>query len=77
LIYFYIPAKNPEMRQSIWLVIILLSLNTFVAGQHYSPGRNEADPDWLELRARPEYADDEILCGITNIVLSPAECSQI
>ena len=35
------------------------------------------DPDWLELRARPEYADDEILCGITNIVLSPAECSQI
>lgn len=35
------------------------------------------DPDWLELRARPEYADKEILCSITNIVLNPAECSQI
>ena len=35
------------------------------------------DPDWLELRAKPEYADDKILCGITNIVLKPAGCSQI
>jgi hypothetical protein len=35
------------------------------------------DPDWLELRAKPEYADDKILCGITNIVLNPADCSQI
>ena len=36
-----------------------------------------ADPEWLELRARPEYADKEIVSGITNIVLNPAECSQI
>ncbi len=35
------------------------------------------DPDWLELRAIPEYADDKILSGITNIVMHPAECSQI
>jgi hypothetical protein len=35
------------------------------------------DPDWLALRAKPEYADDKILCGITNIVLTPAACSQI
>ena len=36
-----------------------------------------ADPDWLDLRARPEYADKEILCGITNLDLRPAACSQI
>ncbi|MBN1422562.1 MAG: NIPSNAP family protein [Planctomycetes bacterium] len=35
------------------------------------------DPDWKKLRAIPEYADEEILCGITNTVLVPAECSQI
>ncbi|MCP4641231.1 MAG: NIPSNAP family containing protein [bacterium] len=35
------------------------------------------DPDWLELRAKPEYADKEILCGITNLVLKAADCSQI
>ncbi|MFO7973247.1 MAG: NIPSNAP family protein [Candidatus Hydrogenedentota bacterium] len=36
-----------------------------------------ADPDWLELSAKPEYANERILCGITNIVLRPAECSQV
>jgi hypothetical protein len=36
-----------------------------------------ADPDWQRLRAIPEYADDKILCGITNIALLPMECSQI
>ena len=35
-----------------------------------------ADPDWLELRARPEYPD-KIVCGITNILLTPAEGSQV
>jgi hypothetical protein len=34
-------------------------------------------PDWQALRAMPEYADKKILCGITNIVLKPAACSQI
>lgn len=36
------------MRQSIILAVILFSLNTFLSGQYYSPGQNEADPDWLE-----------------------------
>ncbi len=36
-----------------------------------------ADPKWLALRARPEYADREIVSGITNIVLNPAACSQL
>ena len=35
------------------------------------------DPDWLELRARPEYANEKILCGITNLSLKAAEGSQI
>ena len=36
-----------------------------------------ADPEWKELRAMPEYADKEILCGITNLSLVPADYSQI
>ena len=36
-----------------------------------------ADPDWQSLRARPEYADKKILCGITNLPLKPAPYSQI
>ena len=34
-------------------------------------------PDWLKLKAMPEYADKAILSGITNILLKPAEYSQI
>ncbi|MBE0537818.1 MAG: NIPSNAP family protein [Phycisphaerae bacterium] len=34
-------------------------------------------PEWLALRAKPEYADKKILCGITNILLKPASYSQI
>lgn len=35
------------------------------------------DPDWKELSAKPEYANDAILCGITNLPLRPLACSQI
>ncbi len=35
------------------------------------------DPAWKELSAKPEYANDRILCGITNISLVPAACSQV
>jgi hypothetical protein len=34
-------------------------------------------PEWQKLRKMAEYADKDILCGITNIVLKPAEYSQI
>jgi len=33
-------------------------------------------PEWKKLKGMAEYADKEILCGITNIVLKPAEYSQ-
>jgi hypothetical protein len=36
-----------------------------------------AHPEWKRLKGMAEYADKEILCGITNIVLKPAEYSQI
>jgi hypothetical protein len=36
-----------------------------------------ADPDWKKLSAMPEYANDRILCGITNLSLVPAACSQV
>ena len=39
--------------------------------------RFREDPEWLKLRANPEYADKTILCGITNLLLKPAEYSQM
>ena len=40
-------------------------------------GRFGKDPDWRELSAMPEYANDKILCGITNLSLRPSAASQI
>jgi hypothetical protein len=37
----------------------------------------QADPEWKTLRAKPEYDDKKILCGITNLYLKPASYSQI
>ena len=34
-------------------------------------------PEWKEISAKPEYANDKILCGITNINLKPMDCSQL
>lgn len=36
-----------------------------------------SDPEWQELRKKVEYADKAILSGITNLILRPAEYSQI
>jgi len=40
-------------------------------------GRFRSDPEWLELKAMPEYADKRILRGVTNLLLKPMPCSQI
>jgi hypothetical protein len=40
-------------------------------------GKFRVDPDWQRLRKMDEYSDKSILSGITNIMLKPAECSQI
>ncbi|MBN1845704.1 MAG: NIPSNAP family protein [Sedimentisphaerales bacterium] len=34
-------------------------------------------PEWKQISSLPEYADKKILCGITNLFLRPASCSQI
>ena len=39
--------------------------------------RFREDPDWKVLSAKPEYANERILCGITNLLLAPVACSQI
>jgi NIPSNAP len=36
-----------------------------------------SDPEWKKLSKMPEYSDKAILCGITNLILKPAEYSQI
>jgi hypothetical protein len=36
-----------------------------------------SDPEWRKLRAIPEYANEKIIRGITNLPLRPAACSQI
>ncbi len=45
--------------------------------QQASWKRFGAHPEWQKLRAIPEYADDKILSGITNINLYPTEYSQV
>ena len=35
------------------------------------------DPEWLKLRAIPEYADKEIVSRITNMILTPTSYSEI
>ncbi len=35
------------------------------------------DPEWLKLKARPEYADAEIVSGITSTLLRPTDYSQV
>jgi hypothetical protein len=39
--------------------------------------RFRVDPGWKKLSAIPEYANERILCGITNLSLKPVSCSQI
>jgi len=35
------------------------------------------DPGWKKLSANPRYSYDAIVSNISNLVLSPMECSQI
>ena len=39
--------------------------------------RFRVDPDWKRLSAIPEYANERILCGITNLSLKAVSCSQV
>lgn len=52
------------MRKLFSLCFILLSLSTFIAGQHYSPGQKEAYPDWLDQFL---YSGVEWLPGYTMV----------
>ena len=36
-----------------------------------------SDPDWKRLKGMAEYSDKAILSGITNLILKPAEYSQV
>jgi hypothetical protein len=47
------------------------------AEQKANWGKFGSDPDWKRLSGMAEYADKAILCGITNLLLKPAEYSQI
>jgi len=35
------------------------------------------DPAWKKLSASPRYSFDQIVTNITNLILSPLDCSQI
>jgi len=35
------------------------------------------DPDWKKLQADPRFAFDPIVSNITNLILSPLDCSQV
>jgi len=46
-------------------------------GRKAAWNRFREDPEWLKLKAIPEYADKEIVSRITNIILTPAPYSEI
>ena len=46
-------------------------------GRKAAWNRFRDDPEWLKLKAIPEYADKEIVSRITNIILAPAAYSEI
>ncbi len=35
------------------------------------------DPDWKKLSTSPRFASDQLVTNITNLILSPLECSEI
>jgi hypothetical protein len=47
------------------------------AGRAAAWSRFRDDAEWQKLRAIPEYADKEIVCNITNTILTPTAYSQI
>ena len=47
------------------------------AGRKAAWGKFVADPEWLKLKAIPEYADKEIVSRITNVILAPTAYSEI
>jgi hypothetical protein len=47
------------------------------AGRKAAWDKFRADPDWLKIRAIPEYADKEIVSRITNRILTPTSFSEI
>jgi hypothetical protein len=47
------------------------------AGREAAWKRFRDDPEWLKLKAIPEYADKEIVSRITNRILTPATYSEI
>jgi hypothetical protein len=46
-------------------------------GRKTAWNRFREDPEWLKLKAIPDYADKEIVSRITNIILTPATYSEI
>ncbi len=47
------------------------------AGREAAWKRFRDDPEWLKLRAIPEYADKEIVSHITNKILTPTPYSEV
>ena len=46
------------------------------AGRKAAWDKFKGDPEWLKLKAMPEYADSEIVSHIDNYILTPAAYSQ-
>jgi hypothetical protein len=54
----------------------MLSMESLTAlDDHWNAFRN--DPDWKKLSTNPRYAYDQIVTNISNLLLSPLDCSQI
>jgi hypothetical protein len=71
-VFFATTVVGPAMPNLTYLLAFLDE-----AGRKAAWDRFRADPEWLKLRAIPEYADKEIVSRITNRVLTPAAYSEI
>lgn len=73
---------TPVFFASSWVGAVMPNLTYLLAfpddaGRTAAWGKFREDPEWLKLKAIPEYADKEIVSRITNLILTPTAYSEI
>ncbi len=71
-VFFAETIIGPAMPNLTYLLVFPDDVAREAAWQRF-----RADPEWLKLKAIPEYADKEIVSRITNKILTPAPYSEI
>ena len=72
LVFFGETVIGPAMPNLTYMLVF-----PDEAGREATWKRFRDDPEWLKLRAIPDYADKEIVSRITNKILTPTAFSEI